>query len=237
MRVVTVARKPCASGGATANILEHGAGALNIDACRIAYRSDSDKTLAVGRGEFEREDGVGASFPHHKDGWGQWHVNHGGRWPPNVLLVHRSGCKVVGEKKVKTGTAVRHRSGGKTIFSETEKAPLPDMSYADADGNETMPQWVCEDGCPVAELDRQSGNRKSGSGTVKRASSRDGHGNMAAAFGSESRPSGSPQVWYGDMGGASRFFKQAKPGSPASETESQGPASAGAKSTVDSGER
>jgi hypothetical protein len=89
---------------------------------------------------------------------------------------------------------------------------MEDMGYADADGNETIPQWACEEGCPVADLDRQSGTLKSGSGTIKRASGANRTGNQSHAYGSESRPDGNPEIWYGDEGGASRFFKQFKRG-------------------------
>lgn len=60
----------------------------------------------------------------------------------------------------------------------------------------------------VADLDEQSGVLTSGTGAVKRASSRDGHGNAGTAYGAESRPEGTPIVCYGDSGGASRFFTQ-----------------------------
>lgn len=208
-----MARKPCASGSTTANVVEHQAGALNVDACRVVYQSEADKTPTVGKGEFHREEGVGAEFPHHKEGWGQWKVNHGGRWPSNVLLVHRPGCEVVGTRKVATGVAVRRNVGHSTkglisYARGTKDAEMrDDVSYAEADGKETVPDWRCEPGCPVAALDRQSGTLTSGTGAVKRASSADGHGNRGAAYGSESRAEGTPMVCYGDTGGASRFFK------------------------------
>jgi site-specific DNA-methyltransferase (adenine-specific) len=66
----------------------------------------------------------------------------------------------------------------------------------------------CVPDCPVAELDRQSGLLASGKGTVRRASGADRNGNTSAALGSESRASGTEMVWYGDTGGASRFFPQ-----------------------------
>jgi hypothetical protein len=179
VRVVTVARKPCSSSSTTANVVEHETGALNIDSCRIQPLKDTGETSAPAAG----------------------------RWPGNVLLVHRPGCKIVGTRKVATGTAHRKNSGGRTIFSETEKPAMDDMTYADADGKETVPDWSCEPGCPVAELDRQSGTLTSGSGTVKRASSAGRGGNKGAAYGAENRPDGTPMIWYGDTGGASRFFK------------------------------
>jgi len=130
------------------------------------------------------------------------------RWPPNVMLTHRDGCKIVGERKVPTGTAHRENSGGRTIFSETEKKTMPNMTYADEDGMGTIPDWECEPECPVASLDRQSGELTSGTGAVKRSSSKDQGGNRASAYGAESRPEGTPVVTYGDTGGASRFFRQ-----------------------------
>jgi site-specific DNA-methyltransferase (adenine-specific) len=58
-------------------------------------------------------------------------------------------------------------------------------------------------------LDEQSGERKSGTGAVKRKSASGTQGN---ALGKESRPEGTPMLSYGDTGGASRFFYVAKPG-------------------------
>ena len=98
-----MARKPC-DGSITGNVLEHGCGALNIGACRIAYKSDDDKTPAVGSGSFEREQGVGAEFPHHKKGWGQWAVNHGGRYPANLVLVGDAVAVELGEQSGPSGS-------------------------------------------------------------------------------------------------------------------------------------
>lgn len=206
MRIVTIARKPLASTTVTKNCLDHQAGALNIDATRIAYRSEADKTPSVGQGDLRREPGVGSEFSHHKKNWGARAVNHEGRWPANVILQHLPECRIIGSRKVKSGTAHRENSGGNTIFSDTKKKPLPNMSYADSDGMETVPDWSCAPECPVAALDVQSGELQSGSGTVKRKSARTREGNRSSAYGSESREEGRPEIFYGDRGGASRFF-------------------------------
>lgn len=60
----------------------------------------------------------------------------------------------------------------------------------------------CAAGCPVAEMDRQSGMLKSGTGAKVQASA----GGRAACYGAESRSPGTACVEYGDSGGASRFF-------------------------------
>jgi hypothetical protein len=121
--------------------------------------------------------------------------------------MHLDACEIVGSRKVKTGTAHREQGGGNTIFSDTKKKPLPDMTYADEDGMETVPDWRCAEGCPVAELDAQSGELQSGSGTVKRKSAANREGNRSSTYGAESRQDGRPEIFYGDRGGASRFFK------------------------------
>lgn len=64
----------------------------------------------------------------------------------------------------------------------------------------------CAGGCPVAELDRQSGVLTSGKNPVKMVSGGDREGNRGAAYGTESRPAGTPMIFYGDTGGASRFY-------------------------------
>lgn len=59
----------------------------------------------------------------------------------------------------------------------------------------------------AAMLDAQSGTLVSGKNTVKRKSSKGTQGNTYAV---ENRPSGTPMIFYGDQGGASRFFYVAK---------------------------
>jgi len=66
-----------------ANVLTHGTGALNIDACRIGAGQDyRDKCASV----------VGLASNRNGDAYGEWtgecadSANDAGRWPPNVLL-------------------------------------------------------------------------------------------------------------------------------------------------------
>lgn len=96
------------------------------------------------------------------------------RWPANLILIHKDGCEIVGERKVSTGTAHREKSGGRTVFSETEKKTMPNMTYADGDGMETVPDWKCEAGCPVADLDkRQHGDAGAASRFFKQLGGKD----------------------------------------------------------------
>jgi DNA modification methylase len=144
-------RKPF-NGAVAATVLEHGTGALNIDACRInpgaIVRGGGNGTANVG-GIMGPKTGIRPLVKPHTDG----------RWPSNVVLSHAS---------------------------------TPDGYDACADG--------CVDGCPVAELDHQSGNKPVG-GSV--------NGNEPSNpvkdvyFPSFKRR---PWIPYPDSGGASRFF-------------------------------
>lgn len=151
---IVLARKPLA-GTVAGNVLEHGTGALNIDACRVAgepWKAHRATGLASTKFFSEGDAAVIEKQPHEA-----------GRWPSNVILTHPP---VVDEQGQPVGDAC-------------------------ADG--------CISGCPVAEMDRQSGTLTSGkmrAGT--RRSNRDGWaGPMPAVTGTET---------YGDSGGASRFF-------------------------------
>jgi site-specific DNA-methyltransferase (adenine-specific) len=135
-----LARKPLSEPNVARNVQVHGTGALNVDGCRV-------------------RNGLPEAAPHlavvgeHRD--------PAGRWPANLTLSHGPGCVPVGMRRVPTGTAVRRRGvAGGHVYSETRWAHAPgtpDMTYGDGDGLETVEAWECEAGCPVAELDRQSG--------------------------------------------------------------------------------
>lgn len=143
---IILARKPTAEGSVTANVLKHGTGAINVDACRIAGPD--------GDGHWSGDDGSGmTSRPGYEGGFKEsGGTRHDlGRWPANVLL----------------------------------------------------------DGAAAEALDAQTGTLKSGGDTVKRGSCA---GYRPNAFGMESRQSGTPMIFYGDAGGASRFFYTSKAG-------------------------
>lgn len=81
---IVVARKPLA-GTVAANVLTHGTGALNIDACRTAAGQDyRDKCASV----------VGLDSNRNGDTYGEWtgtredSAHPDGRWPTNVAFGH-----------------------------------------------------------------------------------------------------------------------------------------------------
>jgi len=149
MRIITIARKPLEAESTTANVVQHECGAINIDGTRVAGPAwtRSTETLEDIRG------GRYGTASKDRIVTGPREMPKGGRWPANVLLKHRAACRIIGMRKVQTGLAVREKSGGRTIFSETKKPPLPNMTYADEGGFEAVPEWDCAPDCPVAKLD------------------------------------------------------------------------------------
>jgi hypothetical protein len=152
---IIVARKPVV-GTVAANVLEHGTGGINVDACRVLYRSEADRAQAAvpqpsfgvkgdGEGTYNYRAGEGRNGSQFDPGQG--------RWPTNVVFTHGPEC--------------------------TDE---------------------CQDGCPVAELDAQSGTLKSGAmrPEVDRST------RQGAAYGTFSARTRTET--YADSGGASRFF-------------------------------
>ena len=78
MKTITLARKPFGSTVAK-NILEHGSGGLNIDACRIG--SGDDRTVGGSSGST-------ALFGSDKPSTER---PTGGRFPANLILQHLDG--------------------------------------------------------------------------------------------------------------------------------------------------
>jgi hypothetical protein len=193
VRIVTVARKPCISSSTTANVVEHQAGALNIDACRVGYGNkepDSGANYYRFRGMtmpenrqnyFGGEDRTVLSSP-----------SRIGRWPANLILQHRARCEPVGTATVPGYTVNRWKDGAKPFGGgaghEYESEIQPD---------EHLVVWDCEDRCPVNGLGQQSGKSVSSIGKP-RGSNMSGQGWGMTATGSE----------YQDSGTAARFFKQ-----------------------------
>jgi hypothetical protein len=187
-----LARKPL-DGTYADNVLKHGTGGLNIDACRVGTADDRSRPPRTPNGIYGNGEGTNltASESHPA-----------GRWPANLALSHSEECRCVGTKRVKPGngsgrTGMRTAQNGVIEFG-LGAAVEPWGAYVDEDGLETVAEWRCVEGCPVAELDRQSGERpgcKSPSAAKCESKYRPDQG----AY----QPQG---PIYPDSGGASRFF-------------------------------
>jgi DNA modification methylase len=201
---IVLARKPLI-GTVAQNVLETGCGALNIDGTRIG----ADGGGWNGLGDTHDEE--------------QWRLNNpdgvqrqSGRWPPNVALSHLPECERVGTRRVQNrdgqtdlGESSTNTYGWATGGGLYRKG----ARHADPDGTEQVEAWRCAEGCPVAELDRQSGESTAPrKGATLRTTGRQA-GVMAEAKGMHTPGrefEASDTYAYGDTGGASRFFYVAK---------------------------
>ena len=177
----------------------------------------------------------------------------GGRWPPNVVLSHApccgeacaDGCPVAELDAQTIGTRAAKGSTGSTRGGAVGNTYGGGAGYERAVTGQTLTGYEdggsasrffptfrherdkdgCVDGCPVAELDAQSGTSTSPPvGSVARTRG----GQTIGTFAHEGRPP-SPNG-HGDSGGASRFYPTFRherdengcvPGCPVAELDAQ----------------
>jgi len=183
---IVVARKPL-DGTVAQNAMKHGTGGLNIDGCRVGTTKDipaSPRRAKQGAayGDLSKDPATGS-------GWDK----NVGRWPPNILLAHHPDCKSIGTRKVKGYTINRWEDGAKPFGGG---AGHPFESEQTPDGEVEV--WECVEGCPIKELDRQSGEGVSANQPRTRKE------DQAAGMFGLGKATESNQ--FGDSGGASRFF-------------------------------
>jgi hypothetical protein len=192
LTIITVGRKPLAGNTVAGNTLQYGCGGLNIDDTRIMAGGPvplfhSDTTVRWG------SDGVPPGVKVARTG----ESSSQGRWPANFILSHLPGCHPSGTTEVKGHTLTRWVDGAKP-FGGGAGHPFT----AEYQGPETVVLWECQDGCPIGDLDGQSGECTPG-------------------FSNGYAPVNMPSVGViplrrgtliprRDKGGASRFFKQVK---------------------------
>ncbi|HCE6776633.1 TPA: site-specific DNA-methyltransferase [Pseudomonas aeruginosa] len=122
---ITVARKPL-SGTVAANVLAHGAGALNIDGCRIAGTVEGPGTTPKSSVAGARGSMAGAMDRVDYDG-------SKGRWPAN--LIHDGSEEVVALFPADAGQAapLATRNSDKTCNSYGAFAGSPDAHFSPHD--------------------------------------------------------------------------------------------------------
>ncbi|AYQ99420.1 methyltransferase [Mycobacterium phage Filuzino] len=164
---VVVARKPLV-GTVAANVLEHGTGALNIDACRIGDGSESqgprDSSEPSATRRYTSSGAVNiAATPGPRGG------SPSGRWPTNVVLDEAQAAELdaqTGTLKsglMRAGTKRAARDGA--VYGRLDEDATPRDTYADSGGASRFfpvfryeakapgaerPSYVNEDGAKVA---------------------------------------------------------------------------------------
>ena len=141
--------------------------ALNIEGCRVK----SGASPSIERRETAARTGNTPAGKTSAGGWGRRNTaehytakregESAGRYPPNVVLSHAPGCRCVGERRVECNNRPRNNSYSNAIYSpgKPRKPRVVELKFGDPDGTERVEAWECAEGCPVAELDAQAGDR------------------------------------------------------------------------------
>lgn len=196
-------RKPIEEKTVAHQITLTGTGAINIDATRVKHSSEADFEAHKAQVEAVKAKGGvrDGSWKNSSDLSGANDVKEGGRWPGNVVLVHAPGCVRIGETKMKAPVINRFDDGAKPFGNGAGHA-YTSVQTGDENGEEAVAVYDCASGCPVGDLDTQSGVTRSGAMRYE----------VAAYEGSSSTPflrgRSGPSNQHGDSGGASRFFSQ-----------------------------
>jgi site-specific DNA-methyltransferase (adenine-specific) len=165
---IVVARKPLV-GTVAANVLEHGTGALNIDACRIPGEVPSVPQPAMRPRGFDSGHALGAGHGRN----GDMSSAPAGRWPANVVLDEdqaaeldqQSGYSKDGTTYLdnrtrdydasgylirdnRTGTRGYNGGGGASRFFYVAKAPARERPKVDGTAHPTVKpltlmRWLC----------------------------------------------------------------------------------------------
>jgi DNA modification methylase len=121
---VVVARKPL-TGTVAANVLQHGTGALNIDACRIGMGDEYDPT------KMQRQSAATAGMAGlGESGYSATHAqptyNASGRWPANVVLdedqaaaLDQQAGVLTSGKQLPSHTRHQQRMGASGIYGKS----------------------------------------------------------------------------------------------------------------------
>ena len=190
-------------GTVARNMLHHGTGALNIDACRVAWGSDKPSQNywnRMGAGGTDRFAGQFTTAQKRAYADGRIPVPSG-RWPADLVLVHGTECSCTGTKRIPgTNQPGSRIIGGRAWCEDGGWGPRHAYAFNNHDGTETVSAWDCEAECLVAALDAQSGQSTSPAKVTRGAGGQ--HGRYHPIGEQRDVPC------YGDQGGASRFFPQ-----------------------------
>lgn len=140
---VIMARKPLAKGHTVAgNVLAHGTGALNIDACRIGTKpGDYDHPGNTG---IEDKRNVYGSYAHGN----QMPPHTAGRWPPNVALDEEAAAMLdaqSGERPSKRGpSGLIHNTGDDGNIQFTSRTPRISRGFPGDTGGASRFMYVAK---------------------------------------------------------------------------------------------
>ena len=134
---IVLARKPLAEKTVARNVLAHGTGAINVDACRIETDWDTDPTRRGWQGRNLASQSNVSFVDHHKE---VSQPNPSGRWPANVLLDQHAAAWVdeqsgtLASRGNKSPEKTGGGGGGYTVGMGREFIREVPLTYEDAGG-------------------------------------------------------------------------------------------------------
>jgi len=194
---ICVARKPLSEKSVAENVLKWGTGGINVDGCRVGYTSEADKESAK-PGSLNAT-GENSMFG-LKSGNEQ---NSEGRFPANIILECICDEVIKGEKGEKTTIQTNISNKEANWFRNAGGDKEERWSFNDKGDTHTNPN------CPCYLLDEQSGYLKSGDVKPHHKKNKTANGYQGSCYG-KFQNEDTTLKGYGDGGGASRFFYQAK---------------------------
>lgn len=144
---IAMARKPF-KGSVTANVLAHGAGALNIDACRVPFAGEADEQESKGKNQ-HADHGNGARINNVLGDMGQnarQNYNPPGRWPAN--LIHDGSDEVLALFPESSQTGKRSVASQAAIVEGTSWGTDNHQSTEYTDSGSTARFFYCPKASP-----------------------------------------------------------------------------------------
>jgi DNA modification methylase len=197
---IVVARKPIV-GTVASNVLQFGTGALNIDGTRVGSMVETwPASRNYSKAQMSRPGSTQAEDAETQPTG----PAPAGRWPANTVLTHAADCKQTGET---TNTLTGGFGNGGIGMSEIGEANQSAGKGAEWINKTTsVPVFVCVPGCPVPELDKQSG--PAGAQAPASGPSYSGPSKSNSMAGAFKGNGDAIPAFHADKGGASRFFTQ-----------------------------
>jgi hypothetical protein len=149
VKVAHLLRKPLSEGSVAANVLKHGTGAINVDGCRVGHAEEC-RMMAPSQANIDNP-----SKKYRQAGRREavLELKPEGRWPANLVLIHKPGCRAVGTRIVPGYAINRWVDGAKPFGGGAGHEYATTQTEAS-----TEIVWDCEPDCGVKEINRQTGD-------------------------------------------------------------------------------
>jgi DNA modification methylase len=193
---ICVARKPLSEKSVAENVLKWGTGGINVDGCRVGSDGGTRKS------DIEKVGNISTNFTIGTQNIKNKIENiQEGRFPANLILECICDEVIKGEKgEVKKSGGSRDNCD---LSHEWGYDEIVRTNFTDKGDIHTNPN------CPCYLLDEQSGYLKSGDVKPHHKKNKTANGYQGSCYG-KFQNEDTTLKGYGDGGGASRFFYQAK---------------------------